>query len=44
MFICGNHDEDYHEISYQGLLVTLSAMRSIKNPSIGFIKKITKQC
>lgn len=44
MFKCGNHDEDYHEISYQGLLVTLSAMGSIKDPPIGFIKKITKQC
>ena len=40
---CGNHDEDYHEISYQGWLVTLSALGSISNPPTGFLKKITKQ-
>jgi hypothetical protein len=44
MFKCGNHDEDYHEISYQGMLVTLSAMGSIINPPNGFLKKVTKQC
>ena len=44
MFKCGNSDEDYHEISYQGLLTTLSAMGSITNPPTGFIKKVTKQC
>ena len=44
MFKCHNHDEDYHEISYQGMLVTLSAMGSISNPPTGFLKKITKQC
>lgn len=40
----GNKDEDYHEISYQGLLVTLSAMGSIPNPPVNFLKKVTKQC
>jgi hypothetical protein len=43
MFKCGNGDEDYHEISYQGMLVTLSAMGSISNPPTGFLKKVTKQ-
>lgn len=44
MFKCGNGDEDYHEISYQGMLATLSAMGSISNPPTGFLKKVTKQC
>ena len=43
-FKCYNGDELYHEISYQGMLATLSAMGSINNPPTGFIKKITKQC
>ena len=43
-FKCGNQDEDYHEISYQGWLVNLSALGSISNLPFGFIKKLTKQC
>lgn len=43
-FKCYNGDELYHDISYQGMLATLSAMGSIKNPPTGFIKKITHQC
>lgn len=44
MFKCGNGDEDYHEISYQGMLLTLSAMGSIPNPPKEFIIKVSKQC
>lgn len=42
MFKCDNHDEDYHEICYQGLLLTLSAMGSITAPPKGFLKKVSK--
>lgn len=43
-FKCGNHDEDYHEISYNGMLLTLSEIGSMTNPPTGFLKKLTKQC
>ena len=42
-FKCGNYNEDYHEISYQGWLVNLSNLGSIPNPPIRFIKILTKQ-
>lgn len=42
-FKCGNYNEDYHEISYQGWLVSLSNLRSISILPIGFIKILTKQ-
>ena len=44
MFKCGNHDENYHEISYQGFLVTLSALGNTSNPPNGFLKKLVKNC
>ena len=44
MFKCGNHEEDYHEISYQRILMILSIIESIVNPSTGFLEKIKKQC
>jgi len=43
-FKCLNGDEEYHDVSYQGLLLTLATMGSIKNPPLGFIKKVTAQC
>ena len=43
-FKCGNHDENYHEISYQGFLVTLSALGNTSNPPNGFLKKLVKNC
>ena len=44
MFKCGNGDEDYHYISYQGLLTTLSAMGSIENPPYNFLQKVSMIC
>ena len=44
MFKCGNHEKDYHEISYQRMLMILSIIESIVNPSTGFLEKIKKQC
>ena len=43
-FPCGNHDEKFHEISYQGLLVTISSIGSSYNPPIGFLGKLSEQC
>ena len=42
IFKCGNHDENYHEISYQGFLATLSALGNTSNPPTGFLKKVAK--
>ena len=43
-FKCYNGDEEYHDISYQGLLTTLSTMGSIIDPPMGFLTKVSMQC
>ena len=42
-FNCGNHDNEFHNISYQGFLVVLSSIGSQNNPPTGFLKTLTKQ-
>jgi uncharacterized coiled-coil protein SlyX len=40
---CGKNDNNFHEISYQGILIFLSSMGSISNPPTGFLKKLTRE-
>ena len=42
-FKCEKYDDNYHDISYNGFLITLSCLGSEANPPLGFLKNLTKQ-